>query len=204
MSIWNLEKIPDADTQGVIFALLSNIIMQSIDFGPTIVVFDEVWAILKSEAGAHLVETLYRTVRKMGSCIWTISQSINDYVELPPSTRSSILSNSDLKFFLPHKSSEIDVVGEVFKLNERERHLLHSLEPRPGQYSEILCFIGPRRQVWRHVPTPLEYWCATSHPTDVKVAEAYESAHPEKSCRQVLEYLAAKYPNGAIHVGQAA
>ncbi len=199
LSVWNLERIHDSDTQGVVLGVLSGIIAQSIQTAPTIVVLDEVWAIFKSEAGAALVETLYRTVRKEGSAIWTISQSMNDYVALPDAVRSAILNNSPVKLFLAHDSSELDLVTNTFKLNPREAEMLGSLRSEPGRYSEILALLGKRRQVLRLVPTGIEYWLATSHPRDRDWEELAMREFPDLPRIELVKRLARRLPQGAIN-----
>jgi type IV secretory pathway VirB4 component len=143
LSLWNLESITDADTQGVVMGVLSGVIARSIQEAPTVVVLDEVWSIFKSEAGAALVETLYRTVRKEGSAIWTISQSMNDYVALPDATRSAILNNSPIKLFLSHDPSELELVTRLF-----QRTLSTDGPPRasrPTRLDDVLMAAGGRR-----------------------------------------------------------
>lgn len=200
LTVWNLERIADQDTQGVVLGLLSGAVAQSIKRGPTVIVMDEVWSLLRSDAGASLVETLYRTVRKEGSAIWTISQSMNDYTAVPESCRSAILNNSPMKLFLRHDSSEIDLVADTFKLNERERQLLGSLRSVPGQFSELLAFFGSRRQLLQLRPTGVEYWIATSHPKDCELEAMAIAASPDVPREEVLKRLARRYPNGAIDV----
>jgi conjugal transfer ATP-binding protein TraC len=198
LQVWDLGAIADADTQGVVLALLSGVIARSIKAGPTVVVMDEVWALLRSASGAELVETLYRTVRKEGSSIWSISQSMNDYVGLPDACRSAILNNSPMKVFLAHDASEVGHVSETFKLNEREAHLLASLRLVPGRYSELLLFFGARRQVLCVTPTPTEYWLATSHPRDVEQEQQLQRLRPNASRFELLRELARRYPHGAV------
>ncbi len=204
LAVWNLEQIADPDTQRVVLALLSGTISQSIKLGPTVVVLDEVWAILKSDTGASLVESLYRTVRKEGSAIWTISQSMNDYAALPDATRSAVLNNSAMKFFLAHDPSELATVRETFRLSDRETDLLASLRSEPGRFSEMLAFIGGRRQVLRLAPTGIEYWLATSHPRDREWERLAMQEHSSLQRFEILKHLARSYPHGAIRVEFAA
>jgi hypothetical protein len=204
LSLWNLESITNADTQGVVMGVLSGVIARSIQEAPTVVVLDEVWSIFKSEAGATLVETLYRTVRKEGSAIWTISQSMNDYVALPDATRSAILNNSPIKLFLSHDPSELELVGQLFQLTDRERNLLKSLTSEPGHYSELLAFFGKRRQVLRVIPTGIEYWLATSHRKDRDWEKLAIEQYPELSRTEIVKRLGRSYPHGVVHIQLAA
>ena len=200
LSVWNLKNIRDDDTRSVVLALLSGIISHSIESGPTVVVMDEVWSILKGDAGPDLVESLYRTVRKEGSAIWSISQSMSDYAALPVGCRDAILNNSQFKVLLAHEAANIETAAAICRLNEREASLLQSLRTVPGQYSEILCMLSQRRQVLRLVPTPIEYWIATSHKKDVDWEALALSASPNRSRFDVLKGLARRYPNGALHL----
>jgi type IV secretory pathway VirB4 component len=119
LSVWNLKNIRDDDTRGVVLALLSGIIAQSIETSPTIIVMDEVWSILKGEAGPDLVESLYRTVRKEGSSIWSISQSMSDYAALPAGCRDAILNNSPFKMLLAHEAANIETAASICQASRR-------------------------------------------------------------------------------------
>ena len=200
LSVWNLDQVHDRDTQGVVLAVLSGVIAQSIQSAPTVVVLDEVWSLFKSEAGAALVESLYRTVRKEGSAIWTISQSMNDYVALPDATKSAILNNSPIKMFLSHDSSELDLVSSTFRLSCRETELLASLKSKPGRFSDMLMFLGKHRLVVRLVPTGIEYWLATSHPKDCDWERLALKEHPNLDRLELLKRLGRSYPHGAINI----
>jgi hypothetical protein len=198
LTVWNIKNVHDKDTQNIILALLSGIIAQSISFGPTIVVMDEVWSILKSHTGPELVESLYRTVRKEGSAIWSISQSMSDYAALPAGCRDAILNNSPIKMLLAHEPTNITTTAALCNLNERETSLLQSLRTVPGQYSELLSMSGQRRQIQRLIPTGIEYWLATSNKKDTDHEAKFMATQPSLDRFQILKHLARKYPNGAL------
>jgi hypothetical protein len=60
--------------------------------------------------------------------------------------------------------------------------------------------LSQRRQVIRLIPTPIEYWIATSNKKDVDWEALARSRSPNKSPMDVLKVLAHKYPHGAMHV----
>ncbi len=197
ITAWDIAPVEDDETRTLVLGLLSLSIAHSIASGPTVIVMDEVWSLLASEAGARLIESLYRTVRKEGSGIWSISQSMGDFSSLPRRTRSAILNNATFRFFLRHDSSDAKLVTEEFSLNEAEQEALEHLESRPGELSQLLLQEAGQSIVLNLKPTPLEYWLATSHPADLKVLRSAK----ETSSWETIQRLAKEFPKGAIHHG---
>jgi hypothetical protein len=54
------------------------------------------------------------------------------------------------------------------------------------------------KSVIRIIPTPIEYWLATSDATDNALMENARKRFPEKSLPDVLHYLAIHYPHGSM------
>jgi conjugal transfer ATP-binding protein TraC len=199
LQVWNLQDIHSEDVRAVVLALISGNIAKSIKAGRTVIVMDEVWSVLKSETGAQLVESLYRTVRKEGSSVWSISQSVSDYTRLPEGCRSALLGNAQLKLILAHTGDDIPQLGRILNLNQREQELAASVQAEPGHYSDVLLLYAGFRQLLRLSPCPTEYWLATSHKPDCDHEQRQLQANPDKSRLSVLLQLADQYPRGVEH-----
>jgi hypothetical protein len=122
---------------------------------------------------------------------------MGDFSSLPRRTRSAILNNATFRFFLRHDSSDAKLVTEEFSLNEAEQDALEHLESRPGELSQLLLQEAGQSIVLNLKPTPLEYWLATSHPTDLKMLRNAK----ETSSWETIQRLAKEFPKGAIHHG---
>ncbi len=196
--VWNLQYVEDAETREVMLAVMAGQVSESLEAGKTLILLDEVWKLFKTPSGAALVETLYRTVRKEGGAIWTITQSVNDYLGLPDSARSAILNNSPVKILLEHDPSDVEQVVRLFELNQAQAGLLRSLESRVGEFSDLFLMLGPRRQVARLCPSAIEYWLATSHKDDLGAFEIFQLAYPESTDFEILRRLGRRFEHGAI------
>ena len=203
VAVWNLEHIKDRHTLSLVLALFSSLATASLAHGKLQLVMDEVWATFKVPAGAALLEVAFRTWRKRGGSITIISQGISDYLGLPEVLQNAILNNAQCKYILPHEETEIPKVAEAFLLNDREQELLAGLRAEPGKFTEFLGMFGPRRQVLRLAPTPLEYWLATSHHADLKWEALVRQANPDRSLLEILKGMARKWPGGAMQMDVA-
>lgn len=95
---------------------------------------DEAIDFLKSEGMADYIGSAYRKIRKEGGQIVIITQSI-DYLDvLPEITKSSILSNTDIKILLNHKGKEayFDKIQRDLGLTSDEMELLNNQTPYDG------------------------------------------------------------------------
>lgn len=95
-----------------------------------LVVADEVWKMLqdKSLGLDDLIKELYRTIRKMGGGVMTVSQTAEDFME--ESVRRAILTNVHTKILLRHDGDSIKAVDAVFALPPEKRALLTSINKR--------------------------------------------------------------------------
>ena len=124
------------------------------------IIFDEVWALLGDETGGRLISELYRTLRKYGAGIMSVSQDISDF----KLTRhhAGILANTGTLFILKLSSAINDSeIRSALNLNDREMELIRQLDQVKGEYAEVLVK-GVETFVARVKPTPLEYWIASS------------------------------------------
>lgn len=158
-----------------------------------IIVFDEVWSLLANEAGGRLVSELYRTLRKYGAGIISVSQGFSDF-EL---TRHSagILANVGTVYILKQSSTvSAQQVFRALNVTAREAELIHQLGQVKGEYSEALV-TGSSSFVARVRPCPLEYWVATSDPAD---CNEFEKEYGGEPTWETLENLARKWPKGVV------
>jgi len=185
------------DLMKVIFRVLNELIVDIVKQErqrPKIIVFDEVWALLKSEEGAIFIEELYRTMRKYNCMVLSISQDIEDFSN--SSVAGALLTNTFQTFVLRQSADfNIDKIQNILKLNDSETSLVSNLRQRPGYYSEIfmrITEIGSSRVTI--VPSPLEYWVATTSAKDIQVYNDLISRGTP--VLRALEILANEYPNG--------
>ena len=157
------------------------------------ILMDECWELLKSKAAANAMEYWVRTLRKSGSGVTFITQGVAEIAAHPIS--SAILGNTATKLVLLQKG-DLSIVRDVLKLNEHEMSLISSLRQKKGVYSEAFMIANDDRTVIRAMPTPLEYWLATSDRDDNTALENLRSEKPHLSINQVIYELALKYPQG--------
>ncbi|MBI3312659.1 MAG: ATP-binding protein [Candidatus Omnitrophica bacterium] len=164
-----------------------------------ILVLDECWQLLKDTQGTDLVETFYRTARKMNAAVLSISQNPTDFLEA--SIASVMINNSPIKYILRLKESHDKLA--LFGLNENEIKAAGELEVRPGRYSEVFIKFDDRSVIARLEPSPLEYWAATTDALDLAEEARTRKEHPDYSHIQVLEALSGEYPNGVKKMKEA-
>ena len=164
-----------------------------------ILVLDECWQLLKDTQGTDLVETFYRTARKMNAAVLSISQNPTDFLDA--SIASVMINNSPIKYILRLKEGHDKLA--LFGLNENEIKAAGELEIRPGRYSEVFIKFDDRGVIARLEPSALEYWAATTDALDLAEEARTRKEHPDYSHIQVLEALSNKFPNGVKKTGEA-
>lgn len=158
------------------------------------ILMDEAWELLKNGAAASFMEYCVRTLRKTGSGITFITQGLDEIVQ--SSVGGAILSNTATKFILRQRG-DLDPVRRILKLNDREVSLLGSLKQAKGEYSEAFLLYGDDKTIVRAVPSPLDYWLASSDPGDNALLDRFRSEHFELTLAEALDVLAEQYPRGA-------
>ncbi len=189
------------DLQSIVMLILSGILWNLVMRDRTerkMIVFDEVWKLLSSPSSAAILEELYRTSRKYRAAILTISQSVDDFSGA--SIASALMNNSATTYLLRHRRNHAEI-GAQFRLNPHEREIFTQLEMRPGKYTEALILHGEHHFLGRIHLSPLEYWIATTHPSDIALEEAVARRVPDRSKFARLCYLAERYPSGADKTG---
>ena len=140
------------------------------------------------------MEYCVRTLRKTGSGITFITQGLEEIVRSP--IGPAILSNTATKFVLLQRG-DLEPSRSILKLNEQELGLISSLRQVKGSFSEAFMMANDSITVIRAVPTPLEYWLATSDAADNELLEKTRKEHPNRTLLEVIEELAKLYPKGA-------
>ena len=160
-----------------------------------IVVFDECWKLIASDAGARFIGEVFRTFRKYRASAIAISQTMDDFAK--SKAADAILPNASCKWVLKQAGANLATVCEALSLNERETKLIASVTSKKGVYSEAFLAAGDDRQVVRIESTPLEYWLATTDPQDLKVYAEEKAARSDLNDVELLEGLSDRLPRGA-------
>jgi type IV secretory pathway VirB4 component len=157
------------------------------------ILMDECWELLKSQASSSFMEYCVRTLRKTGSGITFITQSLDEIVASP--IGGAILANTASKFILLQRG-DLEPVRKIMKLNEQEMSLIGSLRQQKGTFSEAFLIYNEHRTVIRAVPSPVEYWLATSDASDNAKIEEARLQYPEKTLREIIADFAERFPYG--------
>ncbi|HLD99194.1 MAG TPA: ATP-binding protein [Bdellovibrionota bacterium] len=189
------------DLQAVMILIITDFILGRVESkDPAIqsrrkqILMDECWELLKSPASSGFMEYCVRTLRKTGSGITFITQGLEEIVASP--IGSAILSNTATKLILLQRG-DLEPIRKVLKLNEQEMALIASLRQAKGRYSEAFLIANEARTVIRAVPTPVEYWLATSDAGDNAFLSSLRREHPEWDLKKAIEWLANHYPDGS-------
>lgn len=188
------------DLQSVMILIITDFILgkvESIKGRKKEILMDECWELLKSKSASAFMEYCARTLRKTGSGITFITQSLEEILQSP--IGSAILNNTATKFVLTQRG-DLEPTRKIMKLNDQEMALISSLKQAKGKYSEAFMVANESKTVIRVSPTPIEYWLATSDATDNALLDKARSRFPEKLLPEIIHYLATHYPNGSMGV----
>lgn len=163
-----LDRYPDLQGPGLL--LLADIIWRRAERDHRtrkLVVMDEVWAMLQIPQARKLVVELYRRARRYNTAIYSVSQSIRDFSEVP-----GIIQNTTYFFLgLVPDRSEHEAIAKALGLPESAKGTLASLRMVRGKYSEWMAYVflegRAEGEVIRVEASPLEYWLYTTNPADM-------------------------------------
>jgi type IV secretory pathway VirB4 component len=171
---------------------------------PSITVLDECWALLESPVLADCVVQLFRTARKRGASVWGISQTLEDFVgtrQRPKEHGAGILRNTSVKV-IGQQPGDVSPLIEHLSLNEVALNEIKRFSaPRKGKSAEALLVLGEKSettQTIRLVPTPVEYWVATTYPRE-RAYRNYFLAAGRKHGRPLIDLyaeLGQRFPQG--------
>ncbi len=159
----------------------------------TLVVLDEVWALIADPIAGAFVEDLYRRLRTTGSGVLSISQDIRDFQDNKHAL--AVLANSNAYFLFRTESPA--ACGEVLRLNLREVDAnLARVSAATGEYAEVL--LVQRFQdrstsgLLALFPSRRDYWLVTSHAHERAFRDRYMRAYDDP--QQALEALVRDAP----------
>ena len=100
---------------------------------------DEVWLMMVNEAIAKQVKSLVKLLRAYAACVILATQDIEDFLNCAGGFGSSVLNNTEIKFFLKLKEKEIDLVQEYMHFSDREYNILKKLN-----HQALICSNGEK------------------------------------------------------------
>ncbi|MDI6757841.1 MAG: hypothetical protein QME32_07470, partial [Endomicrobiia bacterium] len=187
--VFDLQKIKDEPDLGPVmfFVVRSAIQSRLADLSlKKIIVIDEGWQFFSDKIGAELVGNLYRTARKFGGAVFSISQSPEDFLKTPAAT--AIISNTYTKYILG-LSAQHELL-EKLELKPSEIAEVKTLEMSPGKFSQVLYKFLDRCIVLKVQPNPLDYWICTTNDKDKNIEDAMRKKYPELSLWEIILKLA--------------
>lgn len=175
-----LDSYPDLLRVAVL--LIAESIMDNVYSAPSrtgkLVVFDEVWDLLRNEASRTLIEDLFRRLRKYGGGAIAVTQSLS---ELSDEGVKGIMANVSHYYFLSMNNADVVAAQKILGYPEQvaERH--KDIRTVPGDHSEMLYlmrnFHGLSGSFLRLPNIPTEYWYFTNNPNDLYTRSKYEEAY---------------------------
>ncbi len=172
----------------------------------SITVLDECWFLLDSAVLAPEVVQLFRTARKRNASVWGISQTAEDFVGSESKPRphgAGIVKNSTTKI-VGQQPGDTRALREHLYLNQTAiNHIKRLSAPRKGHSGEALIVIGEKAETThavRIVPTPLDYWIATTFPRERQYRSWWLANHSHLSLIDAYQGLARKFPFGLADV----
>lgn len=162
-------------------------------------IFDEVWHMFLSEQGGKLLMEMYRTLRKYGASIFSISQDVSDFAD--SRYAAAIMQNISF-FYILRQSDGTDYkkLQDSLNLTDQDIFEIKNLSSSKGDYSEMFAKVPGLAFIARIVPGPFEYWVSTTDSDDISLYNDTLKDF-EGDILKTLEYLAEKYPHGAFFKG---
>lgn len=193
--VFDLQKLEQQpDLLPVIFFLIKNVIynkLMDISLRKWLVV-DEAWKFFKDEAGSKLIIDLYKTARKFNGAIFSISQSIDDFLKTPAA--GAVIDNSKVKFVLPIATQQ-EALKE-FELTPPDIEEVKGLKRVSGRYSEVFLKFNKESRVIRIQPSRVDYSICTTSPDDLNREKDLRLRNPEFSELQVIQAMSGMNPTG--------
>jgi len=198
---YDTEGIAKAGQLSVVGTLLiANLVWQRVRARrgqKTLVILDEGWAMLKeSEEAKSFVEEMYRRFRRYGAGIWSVSQSFEEFKNLP-----GITNNAELFFGLRVDQAERELWQREMRLPERTRRLLEQVHQVKGRYSEAMCMFkrewGWEGNIIAIHPTKADYWCFTTDDDDMALRDAKVAEKGGEFLPAIVELSGGTYAEAA-------
>lgn len=200
--VFDLTLVKDHPDLGplTLMSIMSNVQQMASNYPKQskILLLDEAWALLNTEAGAKFVTEAYRTYRKLNVGILGISQEVADWTG---GHLRGIVSNVSTYFILSQANAgTLESAAEIVGINPVEVDIVGRLRKEKGKYSQALmvqkCQSGKFSTVIINRTTPLQYALMT---TDGKDRAIIHQIMDEKHCTNLEARMifAERYPNGA-------
>ena len=200
--VFDLTQVKDHPDLGplTLMSVMSNVQQMAANYPKQakMLLLDEAWALLNTEAGAKFVIEAYRTYRKLNVGILGISQEVADWTG---GHLRGIISNVSTYFILTQANSgTLESAAEIVGFNPREVAIAGNLHKEKGKYSQALlvqkCQTGKFSTVIVNRTTPLQYALMT---TDGRDRAVIRQIMEENQCSNLEARMifAEKYPHGA-------
>ena len=182
----------------IVMFYISRVCKNKVEMAPDRIkqfVFEEVWSLFMNDQGKQLIKDFYRTIRKKGGSVYTVSQSIEDWAnnDIAP----SILNNISMYYILEQGETDYSLMQETFDLSKEEIKGIKNLNSIKGKYSEMFVNTPETSFFGRLILSPYEYWTTTTDEDDNPVFEKTIKRFEGKA-NKAINHLAKKYPNGII------
>lgn len=152
-----------------------------------ILFIDESWELLTGGNTTSFIQGAYRRFRKfLGSCI-TITQSINDFYNIPAGV--AIMENSDYFFLLRQRPESIEALkkSQRLSLSDGAYDLLRSVTTETNSYSEVLAYTPYGIMLGRLVVDRFTQLAYTSRADEVNRIKAYrEQGYSTKDAINII------------------
>ncbi len=162
-----------------------------------VVCIDEAWKLLSYGNAAEFVVEGYRTVRKYGGAMVTITQGINDYYKSP--TTQACLENSDWTLLLAQKDESIKQLSNSDRLpgGKESIKLIRKLRMVKGLYSACAIISPQGLTVARLIIDKFSEMLFTTNA--IEVAERQALMKQGYSLNEALEQMEQNRREEAIH-----
>jgi type IV secretory pathway VirB4 component len=186
--VFDLQNLNDERAQSVIFFVIQMAIMGKMNDRSLrkMIIMDEAWRFINDDTGAELVTNLYRTARKFGAGIYTISQNPNDFID--SKAGAGIMGCLSIVWLL--KMTTGTEVLHKYRLSPQEVDQVASLISVKRKYSQVFLKVDSNSRVVRVEPNDLEYWICTTDARDMVTEKEFRDAHPDYTSEQILAGLA--------------
>ncbi len=152
-----------------LYLITNDVIVKDDRTKKKIAMIDEFWKYVNNEVVVDFVRLAYKTWRKHGASMGTITQNISDYFLNP--ALADILNQAAHKFFLKQTGESINAFereGSV-DLQKFEFNILRTVTTVPGKYSEIYFITPLGNGVGRLIVDRNIYWLYTSSAKEVAI-----------------------------------
>ncbi len=161
---------------------------------PTLIVLDEVWALLADRIAGDFIQDLYRRLRTTGSGVLSVSQDLADFRDSEHAV--AILSNAQTYYLT--RAADPAFAAHLLRLNARQARQLASLGLTKGLYGELMIVrrLGDRQEavIGAYLPTPQDRWIAESDAQSRLLRERYVAEYGD--VLSAVEALARDVPRG--------